>query len=375
MSESTFNVVAFVIDDHSQQVLTQLASDLDNQNIDVHRGDIAKAKQWCIKHGSPDLLLVDGGECVDLESSLSELAHYCPPQMKLIVLGKKQEVTLYRHLMFAGVNDYHTTPLDGDALRVSLLHLQGHQVKTSLRTGKIICVLGSTGGCGVSTIACNLSHYLAENQNQRVALVDLDLFHSQHPILLGSDYDPNLENIIQDADRIDDTLLAHSSHQLTNNLHLFYGQDSQLDAIHHGAMRETISTLAEHYGSVIVDVPNLHNPALLEVIENADSCIYVSDYSLNSYRFLAKLRSRVVSTHQRQFLVGNLCRKNKGRVPQSQLSEALGLELALELPFEPKAFEQSELQSKPIMVQKNKLSKRLAQLGQLVCSASVAKQR
>ncbi|WP_070968904.1 AAA family ATPase [Vibrio sonorensis] len=371
MSESTFNVVAFVLDDHSEQVLAQLAADLDNQSIQVQKGDITKAKLWCVKNGAPDLLIVDGGDCVDLETSLSELANHCPPQMKLMVLGQKQEVTLYRHLMFAGVNDYHTTPLDADALRVSLLHLQGHQVKASFRTGKIICVLGSSGGCGVSTIASNLGYYLAEKQSQRVALVDLDLFHSQHPILLGTDYEPNLENIIQDADRIDETLLAHSSHQLTSNLHLFYGQDSHLPKSGNSAISETVTSLAEHYGCVIIDVPNLHNPALLEVIEKADSCIYVSDYSLNSYRFLAKLRSRVQSTYQRQVLVGNLCRKTKGRVPKSELSKALGIELSVELPFDPKAFEKSELLSKPIMTQSTKFSKKLSQLGQLVCSASL----
>ncbi|CCN72265.1 AAA family ATPase [Vibrio nigripulchritudo] len=375
MSDSTFNVIAFVLDDHSQQIITQLAADIDNQNIQVQKGDINKAKEWCTKHGAPDLLLVDGGDCVNLDSALSELSHHCPPQMKLIVLGKKQEVTLYRHLMFAGVNDYHTTPLDADALRLSLLHLQGHQVKKSLRTGKIICVLGSSGGCGVSTIASNLGYYLAEKQSQHVALVDLDVFHSQHPILLGTDYEPNLENILKDADRIDETLLAHSSHQFSKTLHLFYGQDSQLPSDNHGSITETIQALAEHYGTVIIDIPNLHNPAMLDVIEKADNCIYVTDYSLNSYRFLAKLRARVQSTHQRQILVGNLCRKSKGRVPKAELSKSLGLDLSLELPFDAKAFEKSELLGKPIMAQSTRFSKKLAQLGQIVSSASSAAKR
>lgn len=371
MAENVFNVVAFVIDDHSKQVLEQLKPDLASQDVQVHKGDIEAARYWCTKHGTPDLLIVDAGDCSGLEASLSTLAEHCPPQMKLIVLGQKQEVNLYRSLLFAGVNDYHATPLDADTIRLSLLHLQGHQVSKPLRHGRVICVLGSAGGCGVSTIAANLGYFLAEKQKQRVALVDFDLFHSQHPVLLGTDYEPHLETIIQDAERIDETLLTHSSQQMSERLHLFYGQDSQLPMAHLEQPAATVTALAEHYGTVIVDVPDLHHPAMLEVIRQADNCIYVTDYSLNSFRFLTKLQSRAQSHHQRQILVGNLCRNAKGRVPKQELAKALGMEVTVELPFDAKAFEKAELEGKPLMARRSRLSRKLSLLGQSVGNGSV----
>ncbi|MEE3878923.1 AAA family ATPase [Vibrio sp. YYF0003] len=370
MTERVFNVVAFVLDSQSQQVLESLKSDLTTQDIQVKKGDIEAARLWCVKQGAPDLLIVDGGDCLGLEAALRKLAEYCPPQMKLIVLGKKQEVSLYRSLMFAGVNDYHTTPLDADAIRLSLLHLQGHQVTKPLRHGRVICVLGSTGGCGASTIAANLGYFLAEKQHQFVALVDFDLFHSQHPILLGADYDPHLEHIIVDADRIDETLLAHSSQQLTKHLHLFYGQDSQLPHDDVQQPAETIQALAEHYATVIVDVPNLNHPAMPAIVEQADNCIFVTDYSLNSFRYLAKLRANTPLKHQRQILVGNLCRHAKGRVPKQEITKALGLELIVELPFDAKAFDKAEREGKPLLAERSKFSKKIHQLGQVLGAAS-----
>lgn len=369
MSDNVFNVVAFVLDLHSEQVLEQLAPTLPSQNMVVKKGDIHAARQWCVQHGAPDLLIVDAGDCLRLDAALAALAEHCPPQMKLLVLGQKQEVNLYRSLMFAGVNDYHTTPLDADNLRLSLLHLQGHQVAKPLRHGRVICVVGSSGGCGVSSVAANLAYFLAEQQKQFVALVDFDLFHSQHPILLGTDYDPHLESILQDAERIDDTLLAHSSQQVSSRLHSFYGQNSQLslENIHQPAA--TINALSDHYASVIVDVPNLHHPAMLEVIERADTCIYISDYSLNSFRFLAKLRARAQSHHQRQLLVGNLCRDGKARVPKQEMSQALGMEVSFELPFDIKAFDKAEQLGQPLIALRSRLSKKLAQLGLLISAA------
>jgi len=370
VAESVFNVVAFVLDDHSQQVFEQLDKNLTTQNIEIHKGSIEDARQWCVKHGAPHVLIVDGGDCIGLEGSLRNLAEYCPPQMKLIVLGKKQEVSLYRSLMFAGVNDYHTTPLDVDAIRLSLLHLQGYQIAKPLRQGRVICVLGSTGGCGASTIAANLGYFLAETQNQFVALVDFDLFHSQHPILLGTDYDPHLENIIEDAERIDETLLAHSSHQLTDRLHLFYGQDSQLPHDDADQPVQVVQALAEHYATVIVDVPDLNHPAMRAILAQADNCIFVTDYSLNSFRYLTKLTVNAPVKTQRQILVGNLCRNAKGRVPKQEMSKTLGLDISVELPFDAKAMEKSEREGVPLLTVRTKLSKKITQLGQLLGGSS-----
>ncbi len=370
MTESVFNVVAFVLDDHSHKVFEQLKSNLTTQNIEIRKGTIEDARQWCVKHGAPNLLVVDGGDCIGLETALRGLAEYCPPQMKLMVLGNKQEVALYRSLMFAGVNDYHTTPLDIDAIRLSLLHLQGYQIAKPLRQGRVICVLGSTGGCGTSTIAANLGYFLAEKQSQFVALVDFDLYHSQHPILLGVDYEPHLENIIQDAERIDETLLAHSSQQLTERLHLFYGQDSQLSHDDVSQPVKTVQALAEHYATVIVDVPDLNHPAMKAILQQADNCIFVTDYSLNSFRYLAKLMANISLKHQRQILVGNLCRNAKGRVPQQEISNTLGLDISVELPFDAKAIEKSEREGSPLLATRTKLSKKITQLGQLLGSPS-----
>ncbi len=370
MTESVFNVVAFVLDDHSHKVFEQVKSNLTTQNIEIRKGTIENARQWCVKHGAPDLLVVDGGDCIGLETALRGLAEYCPPQMKLMVLGKKQEVALYRSLMFAGVNDYHTTPLDIDAIRLSLLHLQGYQIAKPLRQGRVICVLGSTGGCGTSMIAANLGYFLAEKQSQFVALVDFDLYHSQHPILLGTDYEPHLENIIQDAERIDETLLAHSSQQLTDRLHLFYGQDSQLSHDDVSQPVKTVQALAEHYATVIVDVPDLNHPAMKAILQQADNCIFVTDYSLNSFRYLAKLTANTSLKHQRQILVGNLCRNAKGRVPKQEISKTLGLDITVELPFDAKAVEKSEREGAPLLAARTKLSKKITQLGQLLGSPS-----
>ncbi len=370
MNDGVFKVVAFVLDKESRHVLEQLKSELVTQDIQINKGGIEEARLWCIKNGTPNLLIVDAGDCVGLEASLRKLADYCLPQMKLIVLGKKQEVGLYRRLMFAGVNDYHTTPLDIDSLRLSLLHLQGYKIDKPLRHGRVICVVGSVGGCGTSSLAANLAYFLAEEQRQFVALVDFDMYHSQHPILLGVDYDPHLEKIIADADRIDETLLAHSSHQVTENLHLFYAQDSQLHTHSHHQPTATIQALAEHYATVIVDVPDINHPAMLEIVEQADNCILITDYSLNSFRYLAKLRAKAPLKHQRQILVGNLSRSNKGRVPKKEITKTLGMEFGIELPFDAKAFEYSEREGKPLMARRSNLTKKLSQLGLKLGSAA-----
>ncbi|MCE2596752.1 P-loop NTPase [Motilimonas cestriensis] len=372
MAKATTKMAVFVLANSTEYALKLALAEQDQIDAAIQLGTIAQAKQWCIKHGAPDILIVDAGDCSGLALALSDLAQVCPPQMKLLVLGDKKDVNLYRQLLFSGVNDYHSTPVDIDALRASIRHLLGQPVTQSLRQGRIICVVGCAGGSGTSTVAANLAWLMATEQNQQVALVDLDVFHSQHPILLGVDYEPALNNILQQPDRIDATLLAHSAHQVTDKLHLFYDQNSHFSDASAAQLGQCIHAIAEHYSTLIVDLPDLRQPAMLDVLAQADLCIYMNNLSLNSFRYLSKLQASGQS-QQRKLLVANQDRQRSGRVNSSDLGNGANLSVALTLPFEAKAFEQSERLGQPIAAQSGKFAKGLRELLSMISMTASAR--
>ncbi|MGL5539837.1 MAG: AAA family ATPase, partial [Aeromonas veronii] len=88
-------------------------------------GSLAEARAHCLAHGAPDILLVEVENQQTLAADLAALAECCPPQMRLVLLGERGDVALFRWLISVGVDDYYPAPLDPDALRAGLLRLLG----------------------------------------------------------------------------------------------------------------------------------------------------------------------------------------------------------------------------------------------------------
>ncbi|WP_420938686.1 AAA family ATPase [Aeromonas veronii] len=317
-------------------------------------GSLAEARAHCLVHGAPDILLVEVENQQTLAADLAALAECCPPQMRLVLLGERGDVALFRWLISVGVDDYYPAPLDPDALRAGLLRLLGVPLVTSLRKGRVICVVGAAGGVGTSTVCANLALELAEQHHRQVALLDLNLYHSRHPILLGSDYAPPGEQWWQATDRLDGTLLAHTAHQLGPRLFLFYDEGAEL-VLGAEQLVAAVNVMAEHYSTLIIDVPDLRSHGLRALLQEADVVIWLHDFSLGALRLLGNLPKG--GQAQRHLLVGNHCRGKEARVPAAELERVCGQPHAAVLPYDHGAFVRAERAGMALIKQKSKLAR------------------
>lgn len=317
-------------------------------------GSLAEARAHCLAHGAPDILLVEVENQQTLAADLAALAECCPPQMRLVLLGERGDVALFRWLISVGVDDYYPAPLDPDALRAGLLRLLGVPLATSLRKGRVICVVGAAGGVGTSTVCANLALELAEQHHRQVALLDLNLYHSRHPILLGSDYAPPGEQWWQATDRLDGTLLAHTAHQLGSRLFLFYDEGAEL-VLGAEQLVAAVNVMAEHYSTLIIDVPDLRSHGLRALLQEADVVIWLHDFSLGALRLLGNLPKG--GQAQRHLLVGNHCRGKEGRVPATELERVCGQPHAAVLPYDHGSFVRAERAGMALIKQKSKLAR------------------
>ncbi|WP_429195659.1 AAA family ATPase [Aeromonas veronii] len=317
-------------------------------------GSLAEARAHCLARGAPDILLVEMENQQTLAADLAALAECCPPQMRLVLLGERGDVALFRWLISVGVDDYYPAPLDPDALRAGLLRLLGVPLVTSLRKGRVICVVGAAGGVGTSTVCANLALELAEQHHRQVALLDLNLYHSRHPILLGSDYAPPGEQWWQATDRLDGTLLAHTAHQLGPRLFLFYDEGAEL-VLGAEQLVAAVNVMAEHYSTLIIDVPDLRSHGLRALLQEADVVIWLHDFSLGALRLLGSLPKG--GQAQRHLLVGNHCRGKEGRVPATELERVCGQPHAAVLPYDHGAFVRAERAGMALIKQKSKLAR------------------
>ena len=95
------------------------------------------------------------------------------PPTKVVIVGRVNDVELYRELMRRGVSEYLVAPLNPLHLIevISGLYLDPEAAPI----GRVVTVVGCRGGVGSSTLAHNVGWCIAERFQINTAIVDLDL--------------------------------------------------------------------------------------------------------------------------------------------------------------------------------------------------------
>ncbi|HWX90783.1 MAG TPA: pilus assembly protein CpaE, partial [Rhizomicrobium sp.] len=147
---------------------------LSKAHLQVQLGGIDAAIEHYTGQITPNLLIVEtklNGE--DALNELDRLAEVCDPATKVIVVGRTNDVELYRELMRRGASEYLVAPLSPLQLIevISGLYLD----PGAAPIGRVVAVIGARGGAGSSTLSHNIGWCIAEELHINTTIVDLDL--------------------------------------------------------------------------------------------------------------------------------------------------------------------------------------------------------
>ncbi len=155
--------------------------------------------------------LVIIGPDVDLEQAcdLSEITRVDRPEVGIILLRRRLDVTLLAQALRAGVRE--VVPADdltaiAEACRHSRdlsLKLVGGSGQPGAREGRIVTVFSAKGGVGKTTFSTNLGAYLAAT-GSRTLLVDLDLAFGDVAISLQLLPERTMTDVVAMSGHLDD---------------------------------------------------------------------------------------------------------------------------------------------------------------------------
>lgn len=183
-------------------------------------GGFAAAEARYALEPSPPLIIIetgaDGDE--DLPGRVAGLAERCDAGSNLILLGAANDIDLYRRLRRQGVADYLRLPLEPARVVEAVQELFDDPARAA--RGKVVAVIGAKGGCGASTIACNLAHMLASVSDGDALLVDLDLAFGAGDLMVNIDTSVGVRTALGEAERIDDLFLQRVAVRYDERLQL-----------------------------------------------------------------------------------------------------------------------------------------------------------
>ena len=81
-------------------------------HLKVHMGGIATAIEFYQSAPTPNLIVLESrSEPRQLLEQLGQLAEYCDPSTKVVVIGHYNDVGLYRELIRSGISEYVVAPI------------------------------------------------------------------------------------------------------------------------------------------------------------------------------------------------------------------------------------------------------------------------
>lgn len=184
----------------------------------IRSGNMNTALEAYENTSTPHLIIVESVAGPDtLLEDITRLAQVCDSGTRVLIIGRSNEVRLYRELIRNGVSDYLVSPASlTDVL--SVLDTLFADPSTA-PSGRSIAFIGAKGGVGSSTLAHNISWSLANQFKHETVLADMDLPFGT--VNINFDQDPTLgiADAVYAPDRIDevylDRLLTESSEHLS----------------------------------------------------------------------------------------------------------------------------------------------------------------
>ncbi len=364
------SIHAFCETPSTTTLIEQAAIDrrLSKAHLTMHMGGLLKAVDHFQTSPTPNLIIVEtmeGGPA--LFGQLGELAQVCDPSTKVILIGRVNDIALYRELMRQGVSEYIVRPQSPMQIIRSIAAL--YVDPSAPPIGKTIAFVGARGGVGSSTIAHNVGWICAEEMKSDTVILDLDLPFGTASLDFEQDPTSGLMEALSSPERLDDVLLDRLLQKHTERLSLFTAPNL-LDrdyVIDDQAFETVIDVVRGSAPTIIVDVPHVWTSWSKRILQTADEIVITAAPDLASFRNTKNLVDIVSGARPNDsapILVLNQLDPKVSSVQAEQYVEHVGLTPAVIIGWEPQLFHAAATNAAPV-VQVGAKSKSAAALREL----------
>ncbi len=212
------------------------------------------------------------------------------PDLAVFAVSESTDGKLILSAMRAGVREFLTTPIDNEVLAAALERVTQSRVQT-VKTGRLISVIGAAGGVGATAIATNLAIELAALAPGGVALVDLDFRFGQVATVLDLDTTYSIADLCESTEQleaqvIERALITHGSGVRVLPRPAAFAQAENITAAHTVGVLSGLLSLHEY---VVVDGPTRFDPGAKAVMDITDVILLVMQLLVPCVRNVARM--------------------------------------------------------------------------------------
>jgi pilus assembly protein CpaE len=312
-------------------------------HVKIQMGGIAAASEAYRNSPTPNVILIEtDARAADILGGLDQLAAVCDAGTRVIVMGRVNDVTLYRELTRRGVSEYLMTPIGTiDVVRAICSLFSAPDAKP---VGRIIAVVGAKGGVGASTVAHNIAWAIGRDLTLDSVVADLDLPFGT----AGLDYNQDPPQGIADAafspDRVDTAFVDRLLSKCTDHLSLL-AAPATLDRVYDfgaDAFDSIFDSLRTSIPCVVLDVPHQWVGWTRRLLISADDILVVAGPDLanlrNAKNLIDLLRTSRPNDHRPHYCLNQVGVPKRPEIKPADFAKALECEPVAIIPFEPQLF-------------------------------------
>jgi pilus assembly protein CpaE len=309
----------------------------------VNEGGVAGAVEFYKESTTPNLLVVEtSAQGAAALAELESLAEVCDENTKVLVVGRANDVHLYRELMRRGVSEYLVAPLSPVQLIETISGLYVNPDAPPI--GRIISFVSARGGTGASTLAHNIGWYVAERLGVDTAILDFDLPFGTAGLDFNEDPGQGIADALSDPERLDDVLLDRLLIKCGEHLSLF-AAPAMVDRIYDakdGAFEAVIDQVRGSTPCVVVDLPHAWTAWARQTLLASDEIALVATPDLASLRNAKNIFDLVRNNRPNdappRLIINQVGIPKRPEIPVKEFAAALDVEPSFVIPFEPQLF-------------------------------------
>jgi pilus assembly protein CpaE len=312
-------------------------------HLKVQMGGATAAIEAYSGSSTPNVIILETETSGDkILAGLDSLAQVCDAGTRVVVIGRQNDVLLYRELTRRGVSDYLIAPVETlDVVRAICGLFSSPDAKA---VGRVIAVVGAKGGVGASTIAHNIAWSIARDLQLDTVIADLDLGFGTASLDFNQDPPQGIADAVFSPERIDTNFVDRLLSKCTDHLSLL-AAPATLERVYDfspEAFDTILDSLRTTMPFVILDVPHLWSGWTRHTLIAADDILIVAAPDLANLRnakgMLDLLKASRPNDRHPFYLLNNVGIPKRPEITSADFAKALVDQPVAIIPFEPQVF-------------------------------------
>lgn len=311
-------------------------------HLKIQMGGIAAAIEAYRTAPTPNVIVLETDGRSDILGGLDQLAAVCDAGTRVIVIGRVNDVTLYRELVRRGVSDYAIAPVAPIDMVRSICGL--FSAPEAKAVGRIIAIVGAKGGVGASTIAHNVAWAIARDLALDSVVADLDLAFGTAGLDYNQDPPQGIADAVFSPDRVDTAFLDRLLSKCTDHLNLLAAPATLERVYDFGteAFDSIFDTLRTTMPCIVLDVPHQWSGWTRRALIGADDILIVAAPDLANLRNTKNMYDMLKASRPNDrpplYCLNQVGVPKRPEINTSEFAKAIESPPIVSIPFEPQIF-------------------------------------